>query len=203
MNLVRITRTVAAAAALGAMGSLGACSTAGQLGNVLGGVLGTPQSNQVSATVQSVDTRNQVVNLRQSNGQTIAVQYDQNTQVVYNNQNYQVTNLEYGDQVVAQLQSTNNGGYYANVIQVTQPVNGSASTSSSDVQSLQGTVRQVNVSNGWFTVDAGGGTILTVSLPYNASQTDVSRFQNLRSGDFVRFYGVYLNNTRVELRQFY
>ena len=200
MHLDRISRMAASAVGLAA---LGACANAGQLGNVLGGVLGTPTSNQISATVQSVDTRNQVVNLQQSNGQTIAVSYDNQTQVVYNNQNYQVTNLEYGDVVTARIQTTNNGGYYTDLIQVTQPVNGSASTSSSNVQSLQGTVRQVDVTNGWFTVDAGGGTLITVSLPYNVSRTDQSKFQSLRSGDFVRFYGVYLNNTRVELRQFY
>ena len=40
-------------------------------------------------------------------------------------------------------------------------------------------------------------------MPYNASRADVQRFQNLRNGDNVRFYGVYLNNSRVELRQFY
>lgn len=203
MNLERMARMAGAALALATVSTLGGCASAGQLGNVLGGVLGTPSTNQVTATVQSVDTRNQVINLSQSNGQTIAVQYDNQTQVVYNNQNYQVTNLEYGDQVTAQIQTTNNGGYYTNYIQVTQPVNGSTSTSSSNIQSLQGTVRQVNVGNGWFTVDAGSGTILTVSMPYNAASTDVNRFQNLRAGDYVRFYGVYLNNTRVELRQFY
>ncbi len=200
MHLDRIARTAGAAAALA---TLGACAQAGQLGSVLGGVLGTPSGNQVSGTVQSVDTRNQVVNLRQSNGQTIAVSYDAQTQVVYNNQNYQVTSLEYGDGVTARIQTTNNGGYYTDLIQVDQPVNSSAGTSSSNVQSLQGTVRQVDVTNGWFTVDAGSGTLITVSLPYNVSRTDQTRFQNLRSGDYVRFYGVYLNNTRVELRQFY
>lgn len=200
MNLERLTRTTMAALALG---GLSACANAGQLGNVLGGVLGTPASNQLSGTVQSVDTRNQVIDLRQSNGQTVAVQYDNDTQVVYNNQNYRVSNLESGDQVTAQIQTTNSGGYYTSYIQVDQPVAGSTSTSSSAVQSLQGTVRQVNVSNGWFTIDAGGGTILTVSLPYNAAQSDVSKFQSLRAGDRVRFYGVYLNNSRVELRQFY
>ncbi len=39
-------------------------------------------------------------------------------------------------------------------------------------------------------------------VAYNASNTDRTRFQNLRSGDFVRFYGVFVSNSRVELRQF-
>ena len=88
-------------------------------------------------------------------------------------------------------------------MQVDQPVSNSTTSTSGTVQSLQGTVRQVNVSEGWFTMDTGNGTLLTVSMPYNPASTDVRRFQSLRTGDFVRITGVFLNNTRVELRQFY
>lgn len=204
--MTKVQRTARFAAGTLALAFLGACSNAGGLGNVLGGVLGTPESsNQLIATVQRVDTRNQQITLQQSNGQTVVVAYDNQTQVVYQNQNYPVTSLEPGDQVTARIQSGNNGSYYTDLVQVTQPVNGSATgtTNSANVQSLQGTVRQVNVSNGWFTLDAGSGVLLTVSLPYNPSSTDLNRFQNLRSGDFVRLYGVFINSTRVELQRFY
>jgi hypothetical protein len=88
-------------------------------------------------------------------------------------------------------------------VQVTQPVNSSTTGSGGgQVQLLQGTVRQIDGNNGLFTVETGNGVVLTVSMPYNASNADRSRFQNLRSGEFVRFYGVYVTNTRVELRQF-
>ena len=40
-------------------------------------------------------------------------------------------------------------------------------------------------------------------MPYGARSTDVQTFNNLRVGQNVRFYGVYLNTSRVELRQFY
>jgi hypothetical protein len=39
-------------------------------------------------------------------------------------------------------------------------------------------------------------------MPYSPSRADVAKFQNLRSGDVVRIAGVFLNNSRVELRQF-
>jgi hypothetical protein len=61
----------------------------------------------------------------------------------------------------------------------------------------------VDVANGWFEVSPNNNTVLTVTMPYNLSRADQQRFQNLRNGDVVRFYGVYLNNSRVELRQFY
>jgi Cu/Ag efflux protein CusF len=179
------------------------CSNLGSLGNVLGSVLGGG-GNEVAGTVRTVDTQNQQIALQQSNGETVALQFDNQTKVVYQNRNYSVTSLETGDQVSARVQQLQNGGYYTDSVVVTQPVSGSnTGTSSQNVQSLQGVVRQVDRNNGLFTMDAGNGALITVSLPYNASSTDVNRFNNLRANDSVRFYGVYLNNTRVELRQFY
>jgi Cu/Ag efflux protein CusF len=187
-----------------------ACSQLGQLGNVLG--TGTPQASQVSGVVQGVDTRSQQIVLQQSNGQNIGLLFDSQTQVTYQNRSYSVTNLERGDRVTARITQANNGsGYYTDLVQVDQSVSGSGGTvyqsngsvEGGTVQSLQGTVRQVDRRNGVFTLDVGNYNTLTVSLPYNARQDDSNRFQSLRSGDQVRFYGVFLNNNRVELRRFY
>ncbi len=200
------TRHVAAVATMLILAT--ACSQLGGLGSVLGGV-GAPQASQVSGTVQSVDTRNQQIVLQQTNGQSVGLQFDAQTQVTYQNRNYSVTNLERGDRVTARIQATNNGGYYTDLVQVDESVSGSGGTvygsngSSGNVQTLQGTVRQVDRANGWFTLDVGNANTLTVSLPYNPSQNDVNRFQNLRPGEAVRLYGVFLNNNRVELRRFY
>jgi exosome complex RNA-binding protein Csl4 len=196
-------------ARIGAMtlmvGALGACANTGGLGSVLGSVLGGGSQSQVTGTVRSVDTRGQQISIQQSDGRTVTVTYDNQTQVVYQNRNYPVTSLEYGDQVTARIQSTANNRYYTDLIQVDQSVSGSTSTGSgsANVQSLQGTVRQVDTRNGLFTVDTGGNVILTVSVPYGSNNADLTRFQNLRSGDYVRFYGVFVNTSRVELRQFY
>lgn len=201
----RIARTTAAALALA---TLGACSQAGSLGNVLGSVLGGGEQSgsQVSGTVRSVDTRNQQIALQQSNGQTVAIGFDQQTKVVYQNQNYAVTSLENGDQVTARIQQTQNGAYYTDYVQVdasVQSTTGGASSTSGGVQSLQGSVRRVDVQNGLFDVSASNNVTITVSMPYNATRADVQKFQSLRNGDVVRFTGVFLNNSRVELRQFY
>ena len=199
--LQRAGRTTAAAIALVAMS---ACANSG-LGNILGSVLGGGGGNELAGTVQGVDTRNQQIGITQTNGQTVGVRYDNQTRVIYQNQNYPVSALENGDQVVARIQDQGNGNYYTDSIQVTQSAqnSGRAGTGSGNVQSFQGTVRQVDIQNGLFTVDAGTGYILTVSMPYNPTRSDLNRFQSLRQGDVVRFYGVYLNNTRIELRQFY
>ncbi|HWE42499.1 MAG TPA: hypothetical protein VG432_08335 [Gemmatimonadaceae bacterium] len=197
--LQRAARTTTVALALIAMS---ACANSG-LGNILGSVLGGG-GNELAGTIQGVDTRNQQIGIIQSNGQTVGVRYDNNTRVIYQNQNYPVTALENGDQVVARIQDNGNGSYYTDSIQVTQSVqNGGSGTGSGNVQSFQGTVRQVDIQNGLFTIDGGTGYVVTVSMPYSPTRADLNRFQNLRQGDQVRFYGVALNNTRIELRQFY
>ena len=71
------------------------------------------------------------------------------------------------------------------------------------VQTVDGTVRQVDQQKGLFALDVNGGSRVIVSMPYSASRADVNRFQNLRAGEYVRFAGVYLNGSRIELRQFY
>lgn len=194
--------------ALLALSSASACSSAGALGSVLGSVLGggaqQQQANQVSGTVLGVDSRSQSITLRQSNGQNIALVYDNSTKVVYQNQNYAVSNLENGDVVTARIQQTNNNSYYTDLVQVDQSVSSTSSGSNSNaqVQQLQGTVRQVDLNGGLFTIQGSNNVTITVSMPYNPTRADLARFQQLRNGDVVRFSGVYLNNTRVELRQF-
>lgn len=200
---VRILGYYRACASTLAFAALGACSSAG---NILGSVLGggaQSQPSQVSGTVQGVDTRTRQIGLQQSNGQSVVLSYDDQTQVVFENRNYSVANLERGDRVTARVQSNGNA-YYTDLVQVDQSVTTSNGTvASNGVQSLQGTVNQVDRTNGLFTLDASNNVRILVTLPSSVSRTDVNRFQNLRPGDYVRLYGVFVTNTRVELRQFY
>ena len=210
--MTKITRAARAGAASLLVLASAACSSTGGLGNILGSVLGggTGSGSQVSGTVQGLNTRNQQIGLTQSNGQSVTLSYDNNTQVVYQNQNYPVSSLEYGDRVTARVTATNNtsGGYYTDLIQVDQSVSSNGTSNggvygNNNVQTFEGTVRQVDRTNGLFALEARNAGTVTVSLPYNLRQADLNRFQNLRNGEYVRLSGVALNNTRVELRQFY
>ena len=209
-QVTTITRAARAGAALLVFAAT-ACSSTGGLGNILGSVLGGGGSgSQVSGTIQGMNTRNQQIGLQQSNGQTVTLNYDNNTQVVYQNQNYSVSSLEQGDRVTARVTNSNStsGGYYTDLIQVDQSVSSNDGTTggvygNNNVQTFEGTVRNIDRTNGLFNLEARNYGTVTVALPYNLRQTDLNRFQNLRNGDFVRLYGVALNNTRVELRQFY
>jgi outer membrane lipoprotein SlyB len=202
MKIIQRIQRLSAAAAIVAFA--GACA-GNSLGNVLGSVLGggsqNAQSGQLSGTIRSVDTRSQQIAIQQSNGQTVPVYYDNQTQVVFQNQNYSPTSLENGDRVTARIQANGNN-YYTDYVQVDQSVSGS-SAGTSGLQMIQGTVRQVDLRNGWFVIaDANSNNTLTVTVPYNLNSNDINRFRSLRNGDFVRFYGQYLNNSQIQLRQF-
>ena len=198
--MIRFQSAARGAAAAVFLMAAAACSNNSNLGDILGGVLGGGNS-QVSGTIAGVNTRLQQIGVQQSNGSTVTLNYDNNTQVVYQNRNYSVSNLEYGDRVTARVQNQNNG-YYTDLIQVDQ----SATTNggvSGNVQQFEGTVRSVDRTNGYFSISSNNYGTLTVSMPYNPSQSDLNRFNSLRNGDYVRIYGVMLNNSRVELRNFY
>jgi outer membrane lipoprotein SlyB len=199
-TIQRIQRLSATAAIIA---FAGACA-GNSLGNVLGSVLGggsQGSQSELRGTIRGVDSRSQQIAIQQSNGQTIPVYYDNQTQVVYQNQNYSPTSLENGDRVTARIQANGNN-YYTDYVQVDQSVNGT-SAGTSGLQMIQGTVRQVDLRNGWFVIaDANSNNTLTVTVPYNLNSNDINRFRSLRNGDFVRFYGQYLNNSQIQLRQF-
>lgn len=186
------------------LATIGGCSSMGGLGSILNGGLGGQQtSNQLSGSVLGVNTRSQQIGIQQSNGQSISVSYDNNTQVVFQNQNYSPTSLERGDRVTATIQDNGNGAYYTNYVLVNQSVRGNTSGQSANVQTFQGLVGQINRANGWFTMDDNNVGRVTVVLESGVSRADIDRFNNLRSGDGVRFYGYRTSNSQVSMRQFY
>lgn len=188
----------------------------GGLGNVLGGVLspGTGSGNsEVYGMVRGVDTQRQIIQIQTQNGQVGNVYFDQNTQVVYQNQRYPVTALEQGDQIGLRIQQTQNGQAYTDYITVTQSVqetNGGYNNNTGGVYNgggtgytrAEGRVTWVDTQRGQFALSTNGGT-LTVVMPYQSNTTDASRFRNLRQNDYVRVEGQLVSNGRLELSRFY
>ncbi len=202
-----IQRAARGGMAIISIAAMSACGSNGGLGNILGGVLGGQGQGQgqgeVSGTVENINTRNQQVSVRMSNGQNVTLDFDNQTQVVYQNQNYSVNNLEYGDRVTARIINSNNNRYYTDLIQVDQSVSRNGNVNGQEnVQRFEGTVRDIDRSNGVFILSGSRNGSMTVSLPYNARRADIDKFNQLRSGDYVRLYGVLLNDNRVELRNF-
>jgi hypothetical protein len=114
-----LQRSLTILAVSGALLSAGACN--GTLGNVLGNVLGngSQQSGQIQGTVRGLDARSQQINIQDnSSGQSLWVQYDNRTQVVYRNQAYPATSIRQGDQVTARVQALNNNSYYTDYVEI-------------------------------------------------------------------------------------
>jgi len=109
---------------------LAACSNLGSLGD-LGGILGSPsstQSSDVTATVNSVDTSGQRIDVTTTyvnslrNTQTgQSIYYDSRTRVVYQGKDFQPSDLERGDEISVRG-ANNNGRYVAETITVTRNV---------------------------------------------------------------------------------
>jgi hypothetical protein len=108
---------------------LGACGSGtglGDLGSIILGSPSTEQPSDVKGSVRSVDTNarridldvSYINNLRNTGSQQQgSIYYDDNTRVVYQNQNYNVTDLERGDEI--EVRGVNdNGRYLAQTITV-------------------------------------------------------------------------------------
>lgn len=199
--------------------SANGCASAGPIGDIIGGVLsqgqgqgqqGQGRQGEVYGEVQGVDTRQQVVQIRTQDGRTANVRFDQRTRVIYQQQEYAVTNLERGDVVNMRLQQDQQGNLYTDYIQVSQSVqdrngtnnNTGSGTSAGQIQQFAGTVGQVDTQRGIFELRTQQGT-LVVALPYRPSTQDEQRFRSLRAGQQVRVQGRLVANGRLELDRFY
>lgn len=201
MAIARAALAVPISLALaGCSGGLGGL---GGLGDILGGAVGGGGETRIRAEVQDVNRNDQTISVVTAEGQSGAVRYDQNTQVIYQQQQYPVTALERGDLVVMQLQQSSSGETYVGRIEVEQSVQergGVAGTGQR--QMLQGRVGQIDQSQGAFQLQTQQGTTVVVTLPYNPPSQMLDRFRRLRQGEHVSIEGTVLSQTRVELYRF-
>ena len=165
----------------------------GALGDILGGggAGGTaqPQSGTLTAEVQEVRTQQQQIIVRTQDGQEGAVLFDRNTQVIYQNERYEVPALEYGDVVEMRIQEVQQG-LYTDMIQVVQSVQErrggtTGGSGASDVHRIEGTIDQIDLSRWMFTLNMTQGGTLPVYLD-NPTSAERNRLREYRSGDYVR-----------------
>jgi uncharacterized protein (DUF2141 family) len=179
----------------GGLGGLGDILTGGPAGGQAGG--GT-----LTAEVQEVRTQQQQIIVRTQSGEQGPVLFDQNTQVVYQNQQYQVTALERGDVVEMRIQEIQQG-YYTDLIQVVQSVQerqgGTQSGTPAGVHRIEGTIDQIDLSRNMFTLNMTQGGTLPIYLPSSASTADRERLRDYRSGDYVRVEVRAINEETGEL----
>ena len=204
-GIMGATRAVMVAAMIGMTGCAG-LENLGGLADILGAVgggAGQQQQGQLTAEVQQVNTSQQSIRIRTQDGQTGAVLYDQNTVVVYQQQQYPVTALEAGDVANFQLQQAPNNNLYAARIDVVQSVQErTGQTGSGQLYQLAGRVGNVDQSRGIFELQTQTSGVILVSLPNNPSSAVADRFRRLRTGDSVGVEGHMVAQGRVELTRF-
>jgi hypothetical protein len=186
--------TGCAGANLGALGDV--------LGGVLGGGAGQQQQQQLVVEVQGVNAQQQTIQVRTQEGQTGAVLFDQNTVVVYRQQQYPVTALERGDVATMQVQQIDQNRVYASRIDVQQSVQDRGGQSGvGQLTRISGRVGQIDRQRGLFELQAQQGTF-TVVLPANAGAANTEYFQRLRSGQNVGVEGTIVGTGRLDLYRF-
>ncbi|HEX2168433.1 MAG TPA: hypothetical protein VHG09_14455 [Longimicrobiales bacterium] len=178
----------------------------GALGDILGGVGGMPgsggQEGQISAEIRRVNTQQQTIQVATQDGQSGDVHYDQNTVVVYQQEQYPVTALEPGDLVVLQVQETAQGSLYTNRIDVQTSVQDRGGQSGAgNVQQYSGRVGQIDHERGLFVLQMPNGNV-TVSVPYNAPQATIDYFHRLRVGNDVRLQATTIDGSHVQIYRF-
>jgi len=167
------------------------------------GDYGSLGENDLIGEVRRVDTRNRQIELRSDSGRNLQVRYDRNTQVIYRQRDYAVSDLEPGDYVAMRAQRADDGQYYADYITVREAAQdrGSRGGSVGRLDRFEGRVENIDARRGSFEIRDRGRTV-RVTLPYNPRRAVSDRFNRLREGDFVRVEGRFINDDRFELEGF-
>lgn len=163
---------------------------------------------ETAGEVTEVNRSKQEIYLLADNGQRQVVPFDyKRTKVTYHGRDYSIDNLEAGDRVAYLALPRERS--YVDVIRIQEPVqarSGSRIARSNPPRPktdiLEGTVDRVNPDLGVFDVTPRSGRRVTVSIPYNARQTDVESFRSLRRGDVVRIEGEFVSPDNLQLLSF-
>lgn len=159
-------------------------------------------SNEIVGEVQNVDSRGRQIEIRADSGRMVALRYDNNTQVIYRQLNYPVTNLERGDYVAAKIQQDRDGRNYTSTIMVREIAQDRGYTSRPRLDRVEGRVEYIDNRRGTFEIRDSRNRLIIVSVPFNAPQSVLDRFNRLRNGDLVRVEGKAISPERFDAENF-
>jgi hypothetical protein len=197
-------------AALGLTLALALTAIAGCSDNIA--LVGRPTlelgQDEFVAEVERLDISSREIHLRPNNSRTRVVGYSTDARVMYRGREYPVTQLEDGDIVAMRLRQDSRGNSYTDLIRVQESIRdrnqsrGDTSRAGTGIQTVDGRVDQVDFQRSSFEIRGQSRERVIVSLSDNARRADVDRFRALRSGDYVRVEGRFLNRERFELDSF-
>ena len=163
---------------------------------------------EIAGDVTEVNRSRQELYVVADNGQRQAVPFDYKlTNVIYHGREYPVDYLEAGDRVA--YLPLPRGRNYIDIIRIQEPVQARSGERFARTNPprprtdlVEGTVDRVDPNLGVFDVTPRTGRRVTVSVPYNARQSDVESFRALRRGDVVRIEGEFVSPENLQLLAF-
>ena len=181
-----------------------------RMGNVRGPAVEDTalRPGEIAADVTEVNRSRQELYLVTDTGQRQVVPFDYKlSRVIYHGREYPFEYLEAGDRVA--YVPTPRGRSFIDVIRIQEPVqarSGARFARSNPppprTDIVEGTVDRVDSNLGVFDVTPRNGRRITVSVPYNARQSDVESFRTLRRGDVVRIEGEFVSPETLQLLAF-
>jgi exosome complex RNA-binding protein Csl4 len=158
--------------------------------------------DDIVGEVMNVDTRSREIEIRADSGRTRTISYDNNTQVIYRQRKYSVTNLERGDYVAARVERDRDGRYYTDTVTVREAAQDRGTIGGGRLDRIEGRVEFVDSRRGTFEIRDSRNRLVVVSVPFNAPRAVTDRFNRLRSGDNVRIEGRSVSADRFDLESF-
>lgn len=159
-------------------------------------------ANEIVGEVQNVDSRSRQLEIRTDAGRISSVRYDNNTQVIYRQRNYPVSNLERGDYVAAKIQQDRDGRNFTDTITVREASQDRGYSGRAKLDRVEGRVEYVDSQRGSFEIRDARNRLIVVSVDFNAPRPVAERFKRLRNGDQVRIEGKAVSVDRFELETF-
>jgi hypothetical protein len=187
------------AIALAAVVAGGAVACA-PLDTLEGGAPAPPRASTIEGEVRSVDTHFGRLEIRERDGWTHTVRFDRGLQVIYGQRRYPVTSLERGDVVRLRVAHDRGALPVAERVELRRDVRELSRTVRT--ARLEGTIAQVDLRGGRFSVQPRSGRAVTVYLPRDVRLGDARRFERLRRGERVTLEVQPRSNTEAVLVRF-
>jgi hypothetical protein len=167
----------------------------------------TLEAGEIRGEVMQIDPGRREVVVQTDDGRRQVLPYDINgTRVIYHGREYTIENLESGDIIAFRFPYPRS---YVERIRVQEPVQARAGSTrlgraplAPNSTVVEGTVDRIHPNLAAFDVRTRSGRIVTVSVPYNARTADVDNFRQLRTGDYVRIEGEFVNPDSLQLLAF-
>jgi hypothetical protein len=170
----------------------------------------TLRAGETRAELMEVIPSRGEIRVRTDDGRDRVMTYSTNRiTVAYHGWDYTVENLQSGDIIAFQTDPRNSS--HIESIRVQEPVQARTSPAPSSARPfptsprsnvIEGTVERIQYDRGIFGVRTRSGEVFTVSLPYSARAVDVESFRRLRTGDYVRLEGEFINRDNLQLDSF-